>query len=349
MKTFRYTLCIALCFLSSCKSKDTTTKYDSDAVTDSTYDDFIIAFGSCNKQYETNALWDEVLMNRPDIWVWGGDIIYSDTEDMDKMQADYKQQLQQEGYDVLNQTVEVHGTWDDHDYGLNDGGLEYEKKAESQQLLLDFLGVAKSDKRRARKGVYYSKDFITKKGSVKLIILDTRYFRTALTVSNKIGRRYDPSPLDNGTLLGATQWQWLETTLKTSKADFNIIMSSIQFLSQQHGYESWGTMPHEVQKMYELIKTSEAKGVVFLSGDRHISEFSKRTIDGVSYPLIDFTSSGMTHSYANFSEEVNDNRTGKVVSDKSFGLVRFHFKEQKLLMQMIGDGNVIQQELKQQY
>ena len=28
-------------------------------------DDFVIAFGSCNKQDEENVLWDDVLLNKP--------------------------------------------------------------------------------------------------------------------------------------------------------------------------------------------------------------------------------------------------------------------------------------------
>jgi alkaline phosphatase D len=333
----------------SCKSNEITSKENKMIPVPSENVDFAIAFGSCNKQYEANHLWDDVRNQNPNIWVWGGDIIYSDTDNMTKMKKDYETQLQQKGYDELIKSVEVHGTWDDHDYGLNDGGYEYVKKDESQQQLLDFFGVSKENKRRQRKGVYYSKIFNTKKGSVRLIVLDTRYFRTELTISKSSNRRYDPNPHAEGTILGATQWKWLERTLYSSTADFNIVLSSIQFLSQQHGYETWGTMPNEVDRMYDLIIDSKAKGVILLSGDRHISEFSKKEIEGLSYPLIDFTSSGMTHSYSNFKNERNDNRVGKVISKKSFGVLKFNFETQNVTMQMIGDGNEVQQELKQKY
>lgn len=341
--------CLLLFFMLSCKSNEAASKENETVEIALENVDFTIAFGSCNKQYEANHLWDDVLHQNPDIWVWGGDIIYSDTDDMAKMKQDYDTQLQQKGYDELMNRVEVHGTWDDHDYGLNDGGYEYVKKDESQQQLLDFFGVSKEDQRRQREGVYYSKVFKTKKGSVRLLVLDTRYFRTELTPSKSSNRRYDPNPHDNGTILGEIQWKWLENTLNNSKADFNIILSSIQFLSQQHGYETWGTMPNEVDRMYDLIIDSNAKGVMMLSGDRHISEFSKKEVEGLSYPLIDFTSSGMTHSYNNFKSERNDNRVGSVVSSKSFGVLKFNFETQNVTMQMIGDGNEIQQELKQKY
>ena len=75
-------------------------------------------------------------------------------------------------------------------------------------------------------------------------------------------------------MLGDKQWQWFSNELISSKADFNIIVSSIQVLSSEHGYESWGTMPNEQTKLFSLIKDSKAEGVIILSGDRHISEFS---------------------------------------------------------------------------
>ena len=58
--------------------------------------------------------------------------------------------------------------YDDHDYGKNDAGVEFEMKDESQQLFLDFLDVPKDSPRRKQRGVYHSKTFNTKDGSVKL-------------------------------------------------------------------------------------------------------------------------------------------------------------------------------------
>src|SRR5690606_22233913 len=96
---------------------------------------------------------------------------------------------------------------------------------------------------------------------------------------------------------------WLEEELNNSTASFNIIVSSIQFLSNKHGFETWGNFPSEVEKMMDLIKTSNGQRVIMLSGDRHISEFSQINLSDLSYPLIDFTSSGLTHTYEAFSGE----------------------------------------------
>ena len=87
--------------------------------------DFVIAFGSCNKQYEQQPLWDDIVKQQPDLFIWGGDNIYSDTDDMSKMQADYQQQKNNPDYRKLLTSTPVIGVWDDHDYGKNDAGSEW--------------------------------------------------------------------------------------------------------------------------------------------------------------------------------------------------------------------------------
>ena len=310
---------------------------------------FIIAFGSCNNQVLENTLWSEIKKNTPSVWIWGGDIIYSDTEDMAFLEQNYNLQKKDSSYTNLIKNIEVLGTWDDHDYGLNDGGFEFSKKAESQQLFLDFLNVPKNDERRDQEGIYFAKDYAINDRSIKIIILDTRYFRTKLTPDNETNKRYKISDSEKDDILGEKQWKWLEDQLKKSNASFHVIMSSIQFLSAEHGYESWGNMTKEVKKFESLLKSTQAKNVIILSGDRHISEISKKEIDGLKYPLIDFTSSGMTHSYSDFKSEPNKYRIIDVVSEKSFGILKFDLDLNTVQMDIRGENNVVLRTLSQNY
>lgn len=340
MKKLFASFAVVILLFTGCKPAQKFTSEEKNTLT--------IAIGSCNDQKLPNPLWDEVLTNKPLAWIWGGDNIYSDTSDMAKMKADYQVQMQQPGYAEVVKSMKINGTWDDHDYGLNDGGKEFAKKAEAQQLLLDFLGVEKNDNRRKHEGVYGSEDFGTDKQLVKVILLDTRYFRDGLTKAD--GRkRYNPNAYGQGTMLGKTQWDWLEQELNTSKAQFNVLVSSIQVLSDQHGYEAWGNMPHERDRLINLVKNTKAKGVFVISGDRHISEFSKMEAEGMKYPIIDFTSSGMTHSAENNLGEENPYRVGPLVNQKSFGLLQFNFDTNEVTMKMMGDGNVVLGELKQKF
>lgn len=311
--------------------------------------DFIIAFGSCNKQNKTNILWKEIIKNEPNLWIWGGDNIYADTYDMTKLKKDYSTLLNNKGYQNLVKNTPIMATWDDHDYGVNDIGYEFNKKKESQQLFLDFLNVEANSERRKQEGIYHSKIIKTTKGTIKVIVLDTRYFRSKLTKSKIKGKRYIPDTSENSTILGEKQWNWLQKELSNSKANFNVIVSSIQFLSAEHGFEKWANFPYEVDKLKNTLVNSKAKNVVLLSGDRHISEFSKTYITGISYPLIDFTSSGLTHAYSNFSGEPNALRIQDVVSEISFGLLKFNFENNSITMQMRGKNNILQQELIQVY
>ena len=303
--------------------------------------DFTIAFGSCNREDEAQPLWSAILKNDPDVFLWGGDNIYSDTDDAEKMKADYLLQKKNKDYQRLLGQTNVLGIWDDHDYGLNDGGKDWHFKEKSQELFLDFMDVPETSPRRNREGVYHSEEFETPEGSLKVILLDTRYFRDELKKSTDPDKRYETS---QGTILGEVQWNWLEEELNNSDADFNVILSSIQILSAEHGFETWGNFPSEVEKLKDLLVSSEAKNVILLSGDRHISEFSATEVEGLSYPLVDFTSSGLTHSYEDFSGEPNKLRVGEVVKEKSFGLLKFDFAANKVTLEMRGKRNKLQQD-----
>ena len=302
--------------------------------------DFTIAFGSCNNQSMENTLWTAISENKPSVFIWGGDVIYSDTFDPKVLEKNYQKQLENPDYQKFSESVEILGTWDDHDYGDNDAGAEYPLKEASQKLFLDFLKTSATDPIRLQEGIYNSKTYRVGADEIKIILLDTRYFRTALTRSEGKKKRYTPNIYGEGSILGETQWKWLQKELENSKAGFNVIMSSIQVLSSEHGFESWGNMPHEVDKLMKLISDSKAKNVILLSGDRHIAEISSKKIEGLAFPVVDFTSSGMTHSYSAFKGEPNQYRISKVVSDKNFGLLTFDLSKNQVLMEIKGEKNI---------
>lgn len=71
-----------------------------------------------------------------DLFVYLGDNIYGDTEDMNVLLAKYgKLSCKTEFQNLLN-SCKVIATWDDHDYGVNDGGVEYPMKVESKNIFL---------------------------------------------------------------------------------------------------------------------------------------------------------------------------------------------------------------------
>jgi len=238
----------------------------------------------------------------------------------------------------------VLGVWDDHDYGKNDAGKEWTFKDEAKALYMNFLDIDSTHAMANSKGAYYSKAFEVGDQEVKIYLLDSRYFREGLIEADDPDKRYQPHTTSDSTLLGSEQWVWLEKEMKSSEADFNIFVSSIQFLSNEHGFETWGNFPHEVRKMEELLKENEIKNVLFLSGDRHISEFSQKDIKGLDYPLTDFTSSGLTHSYTSYDNEPNPYRVGEVTAQTSYGIIELNFTEEiaSLKIKSTEDGRLLQ-------
>lgn len=83
------------------------------------------------------------------------------------------------------------------------------------------------------------------------------------------------------------------------------MVSGIQVLSEHHGWEAWANFPRERERLFELLRRTRAEGVVFLSGDRHFAEFSRRQEPGL-YPLYDITSSGLNRRFP--EDCVNSNR-----------------------------------------
>ena len=310
---------------------------------------FTLVFASCNDQEDEQPLWRPILETKPEVFIWGGDNIYADTEDMAKMKADYDRTYNRAEYAQLRTQAYITGTWDDHDYGVNDGGKEYPKKQEAKQLMLDFLDVALDDPRRSRDGAYHSEVIEADGGSIKLILLDTRTFRDSLLQSQHPNRRYDAwTEAHNGTILGEQQWTWLEEELQDDAHDFTLIVSSIQVLSKEHGWESWANFSGERKRLLSLIDGSKANNLIILSGDRHHGEVS--LMHRQDKPaLIDFTSSGMTFTYLTSGSEDNQYRISNVVKQLNFGVLQFDFQEKTVLFEIRGKDNFIYERHLEQY
>lgn len=308
----------------------------------------VIAFGSCTSQNAEDQLWDEILKQKPQVWIWGGDNIYGDSHDLTVLKKKYDQQKSRAGYQALRSACAITGTWDDHDYGVNDGGMFFSRKKESQVLAADFLDLPRNHPVRQREGLYHVQTFGPKGRQVKVINLDTRYFRDTLyrehyvdTVTKNRTYRYLPNA--GGDVLGEAQWHWLENELADEQPRLVIINSSIQVISEEHRFEKWGNFPRARQRLFDLLARAKATRLLILSGDRHIAEFSEMKVGGISYPLVDFTSSGLTHTWSTPWEEPNRFRAGPLVIQKNFGLIRINWQGPQPVvdLEIRGHGGVI--------
>ncbi|MDB4673439.1 alkaline phosphatase family protein [Verrucomicrobiales bacterium] len=277
----------------------------------------VIAFGSCAKQTRKQPAWERMLEQKPDLFVFTGDCVYADTHDPKALRGAFNKLDAIVGFQKVRKQAQLLATWDDHDYGLNDEGEENPAKEAAQGVFLDFLKVAEDSPRRERDGIYHVETFSEGDKTLQVIVLDTRYFRSALKSAGKT-HRYVPDADPEKTILGEAQWKWLEETLQ-KPADVRIITSSIQVIPEKHPFEKWANLPLEKQRLFDLIKSTKANGVILISGDRHMSEISEDT-KAIGYPLIEVTSSGLTQAGGGTKEE-NEHRVGSIYRKRNYGVI----------------------------
>lgn len=271
-------------------------------------------------------MWSDIAAQKPDLLILSGDNIYADTHDMKKMKEEYDLQKYSETYQSLIKNVPVIGIWDDHDYGVNDGGKNFSGKDESKALMLDFLDVPKSNEVWKHKGAYNSYTYGSGSRKIKVILLDGRYFRDTLMADTLTSARYLPNK--TGDILGEAQWKWLENELATSDAAINILVSGIQIVAKEHDFEKWANFPTSRQRLLDMLVKLKPKGTFILSGDRHIAEISKMDLPGLPYPLYDLTSSGLTHTWEKEWPESNKYRVGQLVIKKNYGLLNINWSKE---------------------
>jgi alkaline phosphatase D len=292
-----------------------------------------IALGSCAKQDRPMPIWSAVSGFKPDVLLMLGDNIYGDTEDMAVLRGKYDLLAADRGFGAIRNTVPIVAVWDDHDYGVNDGGREYPMRKESQQVFLDFFGIPAAAPVRKREGIYRQVVVGPAGRRVQFICLDTRSHRSPLASIPKAERvkgkgPYRPSDDPDATMLGAEQWDWLAKALR-QPADLRIVLSSIQVASTEHGWEHWGNFPSERSRLLKTIRESEAAGVIVVSGDRHSAEISMLAAgdDALAYPLYDLTASSFNQpKRVDQDDEPNRHRLGDRFHGANFGSIEIDWE-----------------------
>ena len=285
-----------------------------------------IGFGSCANQNQPQPVLLKALERKPEVFCWLGDNIYGDTRNMKTLIKKYSKLGCKAEFRALNSVAHFLAIWDDHDYGENDAGKEYPMKEQSKDIFLDFWSEPQTSDRWSHPGIYHSETFGPEDQRVQFIMLDTRTFRDPLLKANgkEWKNDYRPNYDSTATFLGAEQWSWLQSVLQES-ADLRIVMSSNQFGITYNGWEAWANVPIERQRFINLIKETQANGVVFISGDVHWAEISKQEVQE-GYPLYDVTSSGITQEWN--STEPNDNRLGEPFRSNNSGLIEIDWEQQ---------------------
>ena len=268
-----------------------------------------IGLGSCLDQDYPQPIWQSIKKEDLNYFIFLGDNVYGDTRygSLRKMKSAYDKQKKVLP-DFLN-NISIFSIWDDHDFGINDGGADYRFKRRAQELYLDFWEITKDDDRSNREGIYFSKNEIFFDKKFKFIFLDTRFFRSKLKGKKS---NYIENIEPDATILGNAQWTWLENELK-SDFDFLLIFSSIQIIAKDHRFEKWSNFPNERAKLFELLEQFNDKTILF-SGDRHRAGIYRKN------GIIEVTSSSMNKPGSSFSE-TDSYLIGKTYPQENYGVL----------------------------
>ena len=311
-----------------------------------------ILFGSCLHQDKPQPIWQAMNQEQADLFVLLGDNIYGDTQDMAELKAKYAKQWATLGMQTMLANTTTIGIWDDHDFGENDAGAQYPKKEASRQIMLDYFKVPKDSPRRTQKDGIYTSHILTQ-GNIKIQIIlpDLRWNRSPLEAVSRLEYMLSKSPNNLGpylpskdestTMLGKTQWHWLEQQLQ-QPADIRILATSIQFLPEFSGWESWANLPHERQRFLALLDKYKIDNLVIVSGDTHWSELSQITRKNGD-ALWEMTTSGLTEEWKNVSP--NKHRVGDSYNLANYGVIELTGNTLNMTIKDVAGKNVMSKTL----
>lgn len=307
-----------------------------------------IAFGSCNQQTGSQAFWGTIAAQNPQAFLYIGDNVYGDTgwdggADLASLREAYRVLAARPEFTGFRSKVPMLATWDDHDYGLGDGGMNFAFRRVSEQIFETFWNS--SEDVRKRDGVYFSRIYGRVGQRTQIIMLDTRFFRSnwrAPGFGEDRPRRgnYLPNTDPSATMLGDQQWTWLQGEL-ARPAEFRILVSSIQVISKAHNFEGWAMMPLEREKLLSMVRARAGGGLLIVSGDRHAGGVYRIPGNGSGDAIYEITSSSLNKPVASTAkmtaDEPDPNRMTPFFGEANFGQLDIDWKARAVTTTLRGD------------
>jgi alkaline phosphatase D len=283
-----------------------------------------VAFGSCihmGRQPE-QPIFDVIAAAKPSAFVFLGDNHYFDADDCDDeaaLWARARAQRENPGLKALLASTPTFAQWDDHDYGPNDSDRTFELKRVTRKIFVSYwpnVGAGEDGE-----GIYTRASL----GPIDLFLLDDRWFRDP---------NREPNSADK-TILGPRQRAWLLEGLAASKAPLKVVATAGQFLARYHTFESWQLARDERELIVDAIRDRGIKGVMFISGDRHLSEVIRWPAERAGYPLWDITSSPLANrSFAKGGDVPNADRQFIYGDGNSYGVIEVDAEAKKVRFEL---------------
>ncbi len=227
-----------------------------------------LALGSCAPS-DPNRIWTRVLEEQCQGFVFLGDTPYVDTTDLKAARNKHLAFLSQPEIRGMTRSMPCWGTWDDHDFGRNDGHGDYEGKHTARTAFTEYRanatfghdegGRPQPDRFGAGRGIYTRFRY----GPIEVFLIDPRWF-------SRTGPSWaDP---DQPTCIGETQWHWLKDALKNSDAAFKALTTGMIWDDKRNSEkDDWHTYAHERDAIFDFIRDEKIPGCFLIGGDIHVS------------------------------------------------------------------------------
>ncbi|MEO2048386.1 MAG: alkaline phosphatase D family protein [Pirellulales bacterium] len=247
-----------------------------------------IAFGGgAGFNPHLERMWDTIANYEPDALFLLGDNVYIDLPEEPKGLHRYtyhRRQSRPEFRRLVGSTA-VYAIWDDHDCAIDDVwmGPHIDQPSWKQPMLAVFKEnwINPSYGNQQAPGCWFEKSI----GNIDFFFLDTRNYRT-----NPFGQ--------NPTMLGPEQKAWFLNAIKSSQAEFKVLISSVPWAAaaKPGSRDTWDGFQAEREEIFSTLEENKIDGVLLLSADRHRSDAWKIKRTG-GYALYDMMSSKLTNAH----------------------------------------------------
>ncbi len=256
-----------------------------------------------------------------DVMLWLGDNVYFREADHSSpwgMSYRYRKDRALPELQALLRTGHHFAIWDDHDYGPNDSNRSFIFKENSLNLFKRYWANPSFGLPDVP-GVFTKVSF----SDVDFFLLDDRYYRDSDHAQNS----------NEKVMFGPEQMKWLRNALLESSATFKVIAAGGEMLNEFGTKEGWRHFPEEKNTFLEWLLRSKISGVLFLSGDRHLTALTKLTRKS-AYPLYELTCSPLTSGPRTGEKELAQPNlvAGTVVGERNFCELEFEGKKAKRLV-----------------
>jgi alkaline phosphatase D len=310
--------------------------------------DFTFITGSCayindpindrpGKPYGSDStIFEEMAKEKASFMLWLGDNWYTRESDYFSEWGMHYRPSKDRSLKVLQPFLKAmphYAIWDDHDYGPNDGDKSFIFKETSRKVFVN--NWCNPSFGQNGQGIFSKVTY----NDVDVFLMDDRWFRSNDGEPDSVNGQ----PNWNKRMYGEQQMEWFKNAIRQSQGNtninFRIIATGSQVLNPLSPKDCFRHYPVEFKEMMDFLLAEKMEGVVFLTGDRHLSEINKINRKG-AYPLYDITASPLTAGFAHYAPEEKNNPARVFSLEDNQNYARFNFtgqgQDRKLLIEFMG-------------